>query len=431
MNNEATTDKKHVEDALLAWATTYPRRVTKYQHWVTSLTEATAHILEAERDPDNGAFISTYSFPSGHTKDDGIPRIDRLFIDMDVPDDGEYRSGAEREDAWIRDMSRLLIRVRKVAHFLLNSEDPGCWQASLSGHKGVHLDLVFSEIPTENRSFNQVHNGMGTFSDSLTEYLRSATDMNDLDEYIDVSSADLGRMRRVPNTIHAGATQSFGEDRFCVPVTLAELANIKPADYINFTKSRRPVTDGMKAVPNESAADVLTHNIKIASESDFRHTGGGSSASVDRLVQYEKGQNDRIDVEDLPFVMSDRPCVLSFFEDQQAFSHRSSSHLMEMKAITEMAEKGVPIKLRRDEDGDVLVKKDVPTVVGGTMVEAFANHPRFNRVYTRERVNEYLSRDYSPVSCNKIWQQADQFCLHSDCQIWADEQTDRRTDTLK
>lgn len=416
-------DRDYVKQTLQAWAGSWPRRVTKYQRWATSVTEATELLLEAERDPNNWPFISTYSFPDGHTKDDAIPQVDRLFIDMDVPDTGEYRSGREREDAWIRDMSRLLVRVRKVATFLLNAKDPGCWQAVLSGHKGVHLDLVFPPVSSSNGTFSQFGTGMDSFADSIGTHLIESTNMDDLEDYIDVSSADLGRMRRVPNTLHRGATESFGEDRFCVPVSIRELASIKPSDYIDLTRSRRPVTDDMRATPNEKAGEVLTQQIRNASVGGFREGTGGSSSDVSRLTEYVENQNERIGVSDLPFVLSDRPCVLAFIEREDAFQHRSSSHLMEMKAITEMAEKNVPIELRRDPDGEVLAKRDRPTVTGGTMVDVFAQHPDFDENYTCERIDEYISRGYNPVSCEKIWDKADQFCLGSECQIWQDAQT--------
>ena len=397
-------DRDLVKAALQAWASTYPRRVTKYQRWSTSLPETVELIMDAERDPEDWPFISTYSFPDGHTKDDAIPRVDRLFIDMDVPDTGEYRSGREAEDAWIRDMSRLLVRVRKVASFLLNSESPDCWQAVLSGHKGIHLDLVFPAVSPNNGDFNQFRNGMGSYAESITDYLRDATNMSDLDEYVDVSSADLGRMRRVPNTIHLGATKSFGEDRFCVPVTLAELSRIKPADYINLTRSRRPVTSSMRATPNEKAGEVLTQRIRSAAMGNARARSGGSTVDRARVEAYEANQNDRIGPDDLAFVMSDRPCVLAFVERDDAFSHRSASHLMEMKAVTEMMRKDVPIE---------------------TMMDFFGRADGFQEEYTRERIEQYISRDYNPVSCEKIWQQADRFCLGSDCQIWQDEQVEQ------
>lgn len=412
-------DTEYVQDALRAWASTYPRRVTKYQRSATSAPEAVELLLEAEREPDNWPFISTYSFPNGHSSEGNIPRVDRLFIDMDVESDGEYRSGREREDAWIRDMSRLLVRVRKVARFLLESESPDSWQASLSGNKGVHLDLVFPPISTANRTYGQFDNGMDAYVMAIAEYLKDETNISDLDEYIDVSSADLSRMRRVPNTLHDGATAAFGEDRFCVPVTLRELASITPSDYIELTRARREVTDAMTATPSEQAAAVLTHHIQIAPEST-RSSRSGSSSDVARLDAYVANQNDRIGVEDLEFVMTDRPCVSEFFTDPDAFKYRSGSHLMEMKAITEMAEKDVPIEVRRDDDGNIQTKRNEPTVLGGTMVEAFSQHPDFDREYTRERVDEYLSRGYNPVSCEKIWQQADQFCLKDECGIWQD-----------
>lgn len=397
---EKAYPRESVEDALRAWASTYPRRVTKFQRWATSVTEATELVLDAEDDPSNWPFISTYSFPHGHTKDNAIPRIDRLFFDFDVPDTGEYRSGKKHKAAWARDMSRLLVRTRKVARFLLKANDPDCWQVVLSGHKGVHLDLVFPPVSPSNGDFQQFRNGMGSYADSVVDYLKDATGLDDLDEWVDVSSADLGRLRRVPNTQHLGASKAFGEDRFCVPVTLKELAEIGPADYIELTRSRRPVTDAMRAVPSEKAGEVLTQRVRNA-ETTQRSTSSGSTVNRARIEAYEKAANDSITVDDLPFVLSDRPCVLEFVERDDAFSHRSASHLMEMKAITEMMEKEVPID---------------------TMIDFFDQHPAAEESYTRERIEQYISRDYNAVSCEKIWQQADDFCLHDGCQIWKDAQ---------
>jgi hypothetical protein len=392
------TKQELITDALRAWVTTYPRRATKYQHWVTSLPEAVELVAEAEDDPQNWPFISTYSFPHGHTKDDAIPRIDRLFFDFDVPDTGEYRGGKKHAEAWARDMSRLLVRTRKVAKFLLNGNDPGCWQAVLSGHKGVHLDLVFPAVSPANGDFQQFRNGMGSYADSVVDYLKDATDLDDLDTWVDVSSADLGRLRRVPNTKHLGATKAFEEDRFCVPVTLRELAGIGPADYIELTRSRRPVTDSMEATPNETAGDVLTQRVRNATTT-ARSTSSGSSVDRARIDAYEKAANDSITVDSLPFLMSDRPCVLEFIERDDAFSHRSASHVMEMFVITNMIEKDVPISI---------------------MIDYFNQHPRSNESYTRTQIEQFISRDYSPVSCEKIWHQADQFCLKEGCKIWND-----------
>ncbi|OYR54984.1 hypothetical protein [Halorubrum halodurans] len=397
---ERAYPRESVEDALRAWASTYPRRATKFQRWATSATEAVELVLDAEDDPSNWPFISTYSFPHGHTKDGAIPRIDRLFFDFDIPDTDEYRSGGKHVDAWARDMSRLLVRTRKVARFLLKSENPDCWQVVLSGHKGVHIDLVFPAVPPSNGDFEQFKNGMSTYADLIVEYLKDATGLDDLDAWVDVDSSDLGRLRRVPNTKHLGASQAFGEDRFCVPVTLKELAEIGPAEYIELTRSRRPVTRAMWATPNNKAGEVLTQHIRTA-DTTRRSTPSGSTVNRARIDAYEKAANDSITADDLPFVLSDRPCVLEFPKRADAFSHRSASHMMEMKAVTEMMEKEVPIQ---------------------TMIDFLNQHPAAEEDYTRERIEQYISRNYNAVTCEKIWRQADAFCLGSGCQIWTDVQ---------
>jgi DNA primase large subunit len=71
--------------------------------------------------------------------------------------------------------------------------------------------------------------------------------------------------------------------------------------------------------------------------------------------------------------------------------------MMEMFAITHMIDKEVPIE---------------------TMVDFFSQTPGFQEAYTRDRIKQYISRSYNPVNCEKIWQQADQFCLHDSCQLW-------------
>ena len=403
------TPPEYVEAALQAWAPGYPRRATKYQKWATSIPEAVELVLDAEDTQDDWPFISTYSFPHGHTTDNVIPKIDRLFFDFDVPSTGEYRSGDTDKTAWARDMSRLLVRARKVARFLLDANDPDCWQAVLSGHKGVHLDLVFPALSPVNGDYDQFRIGMGTFADSIVDYLSSETDLPDLETYVDVSSEDLARLRRVPNTKHRGASESFGEDRFCVPVSLRELAEIGPAEYVELTRSRRRITSGMRGTPNEKAGESLTQHVRTAT--GRVRTANGSTVNVDRIEKYVEDQNENIGVSDLDFVMTHRPCVTEFIKRDDAFAHQSASHLMEMFAITNMMEKKVPIEVEYDDH-------DRPRVVGGTMVAFFEQHETFDKNYTCGRIEEYISRSYNPVSCEKIWNNADQFCLKADCHIY-------------
>ncbi|TQQ81893.1 hypothetical protein [Halonotius roseus] len=398
-------DKRaYIEDALRFWASTWPRNVTKYQRRATSLPEAAELLIDVEGDPDISPFISTYSFPEGHTKNGNIPRVDRLFIDFDVPDTGEYRSGVGREDAWIRDMSALLVRVRTVATVLLGGSNPASWQASLSGHKGIHLDLVFPPISTQNGTFQQFQNGMTTYANLIETYLSRETEIGDLDAYIDVSSADLGRLRRVPNTLHYGATEAFGEDRFCVPVTLGELSRLKPAEYMTLTRSRRSITPGMKPTPNEKAGELLAQQIRVAAKGTGQSSHSHRSSTRDRalIAAYQAAENEKIGVDDIGFILSDRPCVAAFVNRDDAFAHDSASHLMEMKAITEMMRNRVPIAV---------------------MVAFFAQANGFNEAYTRGQIEKFIARDYEPVGCAKMWERADEFCL-SNCQIRKDAHSD-------
>jgi hypothetical protein len=195
-------------------------------------------------------------------------------------------------------------------------------------------------------------------------------------------------------------------------VTLRELADINPAKYIELTRSRRPVIASMKAIPSEQAGEVLTQRIRTA-RSMTRRTTVGSTVDYDRISEYVEKQNDSITVDDLPFVMSDRPCVLAFVERVNPFGHRSASHLMEMFVITHFMRQKVPIEVEYDD-------QNRPRVVGGTMVEFFSQAPGFDEDYTCGRIEEYISRSYDPVSCEKIWQTAEQFCLGSGCAIFND-----------
>lgn len=407
-----TEPAEYIEAGVRAWAGTMPRRVTKFQRWATSVPEAVELLLDAETDPSNWPFISTYSFPDGHTTDGAVPRIDRLFVDFDVPDDGEYRSGREREDAWVRDMSRLLTRTRKVAKFLLSSNAPGAWQATLSGHKGVHLDLTFPPVDARNGSLTEFKAGLGSYADSIVEYLIDATGVEDLDRYIDVDSSDLGRLRRAPNTKHLGASRAFGEDRFCVPVSLSELAECGPAEYIEYTRSRRLVTDEMRPTPSNAAGEVLTQRVRTATPGGGKWASGGSRADPDRLEAYVEQQNDNITLDNLAFAMQKRPCVLAYIERPDAFSKGGASHLMELFVISHMIERGVPIELEYDDRGR-------PHVVGGTMVDYFAQHPDYDADYTASRIEQYISRNYRPATCEKVWRQAPTFCLGNRCSIYS------------
>jgi hypothetical protein len=273
------------------------------------------------------------------------------------------------------------------------------------------MDLTFPPIDTRNGDQHQFKAGMASYADSIVEYLVDATGVEDLDRYIDVDSSDLGRMRRAPNTKHLGASRAFGEDRFCVPVTLEELASCGPAEYIEYTSQRRLVTADMRPTPSEAAGEVLTQRVRTAKPSGNYASGAGSYADPDRLRAYVEAQNDNITLDNLAFAMQKRPCVMAYIEDPTAFSRGGASHIMELFVISHMMERGVPIEIA-EKNGRV-------QVVGGTMVDYFAQHPDYDSNYTAERIEEYISRDYRPMSCEKVWRQAEPFCLGLECGIYA------------
>ena len=422
------TPVEFVEDGLRYWADSYPRRVTKFQRWATTPQEAAELAVEAETMPENWPFISTYSFPHGHTKDGNVPRVDRLFIDLDVPDDGEYRLGNDEQAAWVRDMSGLLVRTRKVARLLLKTRHPESWQVTLSGHKGVHLDLTFPAVPTANGNKEQFLKGMNAYSGALKEYLIAETGMDDLAEYIDVTSKDLGRLRRVPNTLHLGATRAFGEDRFCVPVTLEELADLRPGGYIEFTRARREVDGRFQPTPNQKAGEVLTQHIRNATTESGNYSTGGRFRDPQRITHYRQAvarnlgiewvevddpedddfpgyaaedPSERITVDDLSFVLSNRPCISALRERDDAFSHGGASHKFELFAITNMMASKVPIE---------------------TMVDLFRGLPDFSEEESRDAIERYISMGYAPANCETVWQDAPTYCLGTSCQIYRDAQ---------
>lgn len=283
---------------------------------------------------DNQPHISVYGFPNGHPKDGNVPVVDTFFIDFDIPSDGEYRGSNPDPQAWYRDMSALLTRVRAVANRLVQEGRDKHFRAALSGHKGVHLFLDFDPIDLPDASVGQYQSGMLGYLNSLLSYLEGETGLS-LEKWLDVDSSDLSKLCRLPNTIHPSATNAFGEDRYCVPVSMKELRTIKPADYVNLTRSPRMVDESYARFPSEKAHDVLKHFILDASSRNR-----GPSKTVDRnarsIKEYEQEANDNIDLEDVAFLTSNKPCVWKFHQREDKFNHGAASHAMELNAIAHL-----------------------------------------------------------------------------------------------
>lgn len=337
--------------------------------------------------------MSVYSFPDGHTSDEGenIPKIDTLMFDLDF--DGDSDSSPE---TWMRDMSELLTRSRMIAKALLETGFAKYWRASLSGHKGIHLYLDFNEVKHENGSEAQFRGGMRNYTSDVVDGLIEDTGLSDLDEYIDVSSGrDLARLTRLPNTVHEKATRRFGELRYCVPVTIKELSKIRPQHYIKLTRKQRPIKDSMRRFNNERATEVLSKDIQLATGSGEMSASG--SYDPQRIEEYKEDSNEKLDLDTLLFHLKRKPCLLDFRESEEMFSNGQESHIMELNAIAAMSEMDTPID---------------------TMVEFFNVNDDFDEAYTREKVKELIAYDYSTFDCSTILEDAESFCRKGGCHIY-------------
>lgn len=350
--------------------------------------------------PDNPPYVSVYGFPNGHPKDGHVPAIDTLFIDFDIPSSGTYRSNDPDINAWKRDMSALLTRVRAVCKMLLREGRAESFRAALSGHKGVHLYLDFPAIEIADDTLGQAKVGLGEYSKKLLEYFQHETRM-DLEDWIDVDSRDMARLCRLPNTIHHGAAQAFNEDRYCVPVSISELSQITPDEYIRLTQDTRPVPKSCRRSPSENAGNVITQYVRNASTS--RSSGSRATYDPNAVEEYETSVNENIELEDIGFLSSDKPCIAAFRERDDMFNHGSASHAMELNVIAFLTNRNVPIPV---------------------ILEYFDTVPDYDKDETMARISSVLNRDYSEWSCEAVWQQAAEFCLGNECRIYRDEQVE-------
>jgi hypothetical protein len=383
--------ERYVQDALRVWSPSWPRRVTRRQHWATSPVEAADLLLEAEADGWNWPFISTYSFPDGHTKTGAIPRVDTLMFDFDIDSsEPDAEAGLDAEAVWVRDVAALLSRLRRFAGYLIERGVDRHWRFSLSGKKGVHAYLDFDPISPNAGDLVQFKRGLENYADDLIAFIATAAEIPDLAEFVDVMSTDLGRLTRVPNTLHAGATALFGEPRYCVVVTPAELAEMTPAEYVRLTRQRRLLPASLKRVPSERAHAAITARITNAPAAFTGNTG--TYRDRRRIAQYEQQANERITVDDISVLFGGRPCIRSFIERDDAFEHGHASHFTELYVITHFVSKRVPIDV---------------------MLAWFAQHPDFDEAWTRNQIEEVISRAYRPIKCETLADRAPQFACAS------------------
>jgi mRNA-degrading endonuclease toxin of MazEF toxin-antitoxin module len=372
---------------------TYPRRVGLHQQSRADISSLVNHL--ASRVHDDG-FVSVYGFPRGHSSDGSVPDVDTLMLDFDVPGD-QYAGDGDMDD-WTSEMYDLLARVRLVVEYLADKGKVDHWRFSLSGHKGVHLYLDFDTVHPDMGNLSQFKTGLSAYTSEMITYLESEIGVT-LQPWLDVDSSDMGRLTRLPNTIHTGATTVFGTERFCVPVTANELRDLTVADYWALTSSPREVPAGVRRIESERASKAVARHIQHASASSSgTHSGSYNS---ERVEEYKNNANDGYEsVDDLWLFLEDRPCIKAYYErDGDQFHYGNASHTMELFVMARFVNMGVPYEI---------------------IVEFFETMDAdgFDAHETRGRLNEIIARNYNEFNCEKVWQEAPRFCLEDGCHIY-------------
>lgn len=393
------TPEKALWKASGVFAPSYPRQssgsytIQAHRQSRTALCEALQNASKKEMP----GYYSVYSFPEGHSREGNIPAVDCIFIDLDI-DGNNYDPKEGKTDfaSWRRDMSSLLARSRMVAKTIIEEDNEAHFRAVLSGHKGIHLYLDFPTIARTNGEFWQFKNGLKRYGEQVMSWLDSTSGGINIDRWVDVDASDLGRLARHPNTVHHGAEYD-DETRWCVPITIEELANLNLDSYLQLTQTPR-WPDGYCRTPSEKAGEKVVQAIRTASNGGHYCEGGRTVEYDEQAVkEYKERVNDNISLEDISFLTSNKPCIAEFKDRDNAFNSGSSSHLMELSIISRFVEMGVP--------------RDV--------IHAFFKQiPGYNEDLTDAQIDKIIARGYTEFNCSKIALEAPQFCLGDSCSVY-------------
>lgn len=401
-----TNYERLILDASKAWCPKvnedFPRRSSTANTFQTPVKQRHRMVmnLKAAIDAEKPAYVSTYSFPRGHTDDgENIPEVNTIFVDFDIPSDSEYRnSDTQTLDEWKRSMSELLIRVQMVADTLLDSGKSKHWRASLSGHKGVHLFFDFETVHPNNGSYSQFRSGLGEYGDGMIDQLDEISGGINIDPWVDVDSSDLARLVRHPNTRHPGAKHI--DESWCVPVTIEELSEMTPEKYLELTAEPREVPESSKRVPSTEATDEISLKIRSAGGRSYSTQSTTSIKDYSKIVEYKDQSNKKINVSDIPFLVSDKPCIMAFVERDDSYNYGNQSRVMEIQIMKELIKKKVPI--------DVIAN-------------FFSPIDGWDKDGTISLIKDLISRYSGPFVCTNIWEDASEFCLAIDggsCSIY-------------
>ena len=387
----------------MAWTPDFPRRSTyggsPKQKEARSRVDITDNLVEAANNGGPG-FTSVYSFPNGHSQDGNVPKIDTVFFDLDIPTgEGEYdpQSGGRTEN-WRRDMSKLLVRARMIANVILDEGLEDHFRVAYSGHKGIHLYVDFPALDCDLGTLQQYKNGIQNYAENMTDFFADAAGI-EIHRWVDVTSHDMGRLARHPNTPHHGA-KHVDYTPYCVAGTIAELASMTPEKYLEYTRDPRQVPEAAMRSPSDRAKTVITEHVKNASEtSSVAKPGDTKYRNQNVLEEYRSASNENITVDTIKnLLVKNKPCINAWLEREDAYNHGAASREMEINVIKELAKHEVPID---------------------TMVELFSDIPRFDEDYSRSLIKDVIAR-YHPSAfvCRNVVNTAPQFCLGDDCHIY-------------
>jgi hypothetical protein len=337
--------------------------------------------------------------------------VDCIFIDLDI--DGDKYDPKNDEATfrnWKIDMSGLLARARMIASTLIESGQANHFRVVLSGHKGLHLYLDFPTISENNGEFSQFKQGLKKYGENVMNWLDDAAGGLNIEKWVDVDASDLGRLARHPNTIHHGVNYD-DTTRWCVPITIEEMAGLHIEDYLNLTESPR-WPDGYERNPSTSAGNKVVQAIRNASSVKPISNSSPSKHNDGRIKKYEKNdendksryknsevftENENIELEDIEFLTANYPCVAAFVYRDDAFDHGNESHIMETNVIGKLCELGVPRNV---------------------MHEFLSQVPGYEKGKTDERINTILGRTYKSFNCETIVDRSPQFCLGEQCSVY-------------
>lgn len=403
------------------FAPSYPRNSSNAVTMQARRTNRGSFVAALQNASENGmpGYYSVYSFPRGHPQDENIPAIDSIFIDLDItgqnyrPDDGKASP-----NAWRADMSALLARSRMIARAIIEEGVDDHFRVVLSGHKGIHLYLDFPTVAESNGDLGQFKNGLSLYGSDMMDRLDDLADGVNIGPWVDVDASDLARLARFPNTRHHGVAYT-DDDRWCVPITMEELAGLTVDDYIRLTSEPRPLPDGYQRVPSQNAHDKLTQYIRAAPSSSRRsNSGRRKTSTVTALKTYrEETQNDAIELDDVLFLTANKPCFAAFRERDDAYDHGESSRMMELSIMGRLITMNTPVAV---------------------IHEFFEPIPGYDEDTTDNILADLLARgnEYGEFQCStivggindegaRVPAQAEEFCLKGGCDIY------RRSDDLR